>query len=172
MRTMWTITKREYIHYFVSPMAYAVALMFLLILGLIFLIGVTQSAQPNATAAFGLSRHQGAMLSHLQGCISVPGSGSYDGGSCIARSDSWISARAAKTRSLQAGKQGFRVRDDCSVERGSASFPDSDGPMMSRSQLSLGICFAAMLTLGWISGCTTTRVTSKCLRLALNEERV
>ena len=50
---MWTITKREYIHYFVSPMAYAVALMFLLILGLIFIIGVTQSAQPNATAAFG-----------------------------------------------------------------------------------------------------------------------
>ena len=53
MRNMWTITKREYIHYFVSPMAYAVALMFLVILGLIFIIGVTQSAQPNATASFG-----------------------------------------------------------------------------------------------------------------------
>jgi len=50
---MWTITKREYIHYFVSPMAYAVALMFLVILGLIFIIGVTQSAQPNPNAAFG-----------------------------------------------------------------------------------------------------------------------
>ncbi len=53
MRNMWTITKREYIHYFVSPMAYAVALMFLVILGLIFIIGVTQSAQPNPNAAFG-----------------------------------------------------------------------------------------------------------------------
>ena len=82
-----------------------------------------------------------------------------------------MSARAAKTRSLQAGKQGFRVRDDRSAERGSASFHDSDGPMMSRSQLSLGICFAAMLTFGSITGCTTARVTCKRLRLALNRER-
>ncbi|MFQ5409364.1 MAG: ABC transporter permease, partial [Anaerolineales bacterium] len=53
MRNLWTITKREYVHYFVSPMAYAIALLFLAILGLIFLIGVTNSQQPNATAAFG-----------------------------------------------------------------------------------------------------------------------
>ena len=36
MRNAWTIAKREFVHYFVSPIAYAVALMFIGILGLLF----------------------------------------------------------------------------------------------------------------------------------------
>jgi ABC-2 type transport system permease protein len=48
MRNAWTIAKREFVHYFVSPIAYAVALMFIGILGLLFwgniAISVSQSA--------------------------------------------------------------------------------------------------------------------------------
>jgi ABC-2 type transport system permease protein len=36
MRNIWTVTKREFTHYFVSPTAYAVAFMLLLIVGFIF----------------------------------------------------------------------------------------------------------------------------------------
>lgn len=36
MRNIWTIAKREFNHYFVSPAAYVVAFVFLLILGIIF----------------------------------------------------------------------------------------------------------------------------------------
>jgi ABC-2 type transport system permease protein len=36
MRNIWTIAKREFNHYFVSPAAYVVTLVFLLVLGIIF----------------------------------------------------------------------------------------------------------------------------------------
>jgi len=36
MRNIWTIAKREYDHYFVSPIAYVVAFMILLVLGILF----------------------------------------------------------------------------------------------------------------------------------------
>ena len=35
MRNIWTIAKREYDHYFISPIAYVVAFMILLILVII-----------------------------------------------------------------------------------------------------------------------------------------
>jgi ABC-2 type transport system permease protein len=43
MRNIWTIAKREYDHYFISPIAYVVAFMILLTLGIYFayIIGVT-----------------------------------------------------------------------------------------------------------------------------------
>lgn len=36
MRNIWTIAKREYNHYFISPIAYAIAFVILLLLGLVF----------------------------------------------------------------------------------------------------------------------------------------
>jgi len=36
MRNIWLIARREYHHYFISPIAYAVAFAILLILGIIF----------------------------------------------------------------------------------------------------------------------------------------
>jgi ABC-2 type transport system permease protein len=36
MRNIWTIAKREYDHYFISPIAYVVAFMILLIIGIVF----------------------------------------------------------------------------------------------------------------------------------------
>lgn len=44
MRNIWTIAKREFTHYFVSPIAYAVAFMFLSILGFLFVLNVVQGA--------------------------------------------------------------------------------------------------------------------------------
>src|SRR5512142_1368756 len=40
MRNIWTIAKREYDHYFISPIAYVVAFMILLTVGVIFAINV------------------------------------------------------------------------------------------------------------------------------------
>ncbi|MBM4422389.1 MAG: hypothetical protein FJ030_03225 [Chloroflexi bacterium] len=40
MRNVWTVAKREFAHYFVSPIAYAVVLLFLIILGLLFVVNV------------------------------------------------------------------------------------------------------------------------------------
>ena len=40
MRNIWTIAKREYDHYFISPIAYVVAFMMLLTVGVIFAINV------------------------------------------------------------------------------------------------------------------------------------
>ena len=40
MRNIWTIAKREYDHYFISPIAYVVAFMMLLTLGVIFAINL------------------------------------------------------------------------------------------------------------------------------------
>lgn len=49
MRNIWAFAKREYWHYFASPMAYAVALMFVVVVGVIFLsnvFGATRFGQP------------------------------------------------------------------------------------------------------------------------------
>ncbi len=40
MRNIWTIAKREYDHYFISPIAYAVAFTILLVLGIIFAVNL------------------------------------------------------------------------------------------------------------------------------------
>ncbi len=58
MRNAWTIAKREFNMYFVSPVAYAVAFAFLLVLGLIFANSlaqsVTQGYPPQPTQILGL----------------------------------------------------------------------------------------------------------------------
>ncbi len=52
MRNLWTIAKREFLHYFVSPVAYAVAFAFLLVIGLIFYnqfaLAILQGGSPQA----------------------------------------------------------------------------------------------------------------------------
>lgn len=45
MRNIWTIAKREYDHYFTSPIAYVVAFTILLVLGIIFALIIYSSAQ-------------------------------------------------------------------------------------------------------------------------------
>lgn len=52
MRNIWTIAKREYDHYFISPIAYVVAFMILLTTGIIFAINVYYYIQ-NAFQTFG-----------------------------------------------------------------------------------------------------------------------
>jgi ABC-2 type transport system permease protein len=52
MRNIWTIAKREYDHYFISPIAYVVAFMILLTVGVIFAINVYYYIQ-NAFQNFG-----------------------------------------------------------------------------------------------------------------------
>jgi len=52
MRNIWTIAKREYDHYFISPIAYVVAFMILLTIGIIFAINILYFIQ-NAFQAFG-----------------------------------------------------------------------------------------------------------------------
>lgn len=52
MRNIWTIAKREYDHYFISPIAYVVAFMILLITGIIFGLTVLYFMQ-NALQMFG-----------------------------------------------------------------------------------------------------------------------
>lgn len=44
MRNIWTIANREYKHYFISPIAYIVALLILLVLGIYFLLILFQVA--------------------------------------------------------------------------------------------------------------------------------
>lgn len=46
MRNIWTIAKREYDHYFISPIAYVVAFTILLVLGIIFALVIYSSSQP------------------------------------------------------------------------------------------------------------------------------
>lgn len=51
MRNIWVIAEKEYKHFFISPVAYAVAFMILLILGIIFyasIIALTVSSQSQA----------------------------------------------------------------------------------------------------------------------------
>lgn len=45
MRNIWTIAKREYDHYFISPIAYVVAFTILLVLGIIFALIIWSSSQ-------------------------------------------------------------------------------------------------------------------------------
>ena len=52
MRNIWIIAKREYNHYFISPIAYVVAFMILLTTGIIFAINIFYFIQ-NAFQAFG-----------------------------------------------------------------------------------------------------------------------
>jgi ABC-2 type transport system permease protein len=52
MRNIWTIAKREYDHYFISPIAYVVAFMILLTVGIIFAINIYFFIQ-NAFQSFG-----------------------------------------------------------------------------------------------------------------------
>ncbi|OGO34379.1 MAG: hypothetical protein A2Z03_11505 [Chloroflexi bacterium RBG_16_56_8] len=52
MRNIWTIAKREYDHYFISPVAYVVAFAILLVLGIIFSLNLYYYVQ-NAFQSFG-----------------------------------------------------------------------------------------------------------------------
>jgi ABC-2 type transport system permease protein len=52
MRNIWIIAKREYNHYFISPIAYVVAFMILLTVGIIFAINIYFYIQ-NAFQSFG-----------------------------------------------------------------------------------------------------------------------
>ena len=52
MRNIWIIAKREYDHYFISPIAYVVAFMILLTTGIIFAINILYFMQ-NAFQSFG-----------------------------------------------------------------------------------------------------------------------
>jgi ABC-2 type transport system permease protein len=52
MRNIWIIAKREYNHYFISPIAYVVAFMILLTVGIIFAINIYLYIQ-NAFQSFG-----------------------------------------------------------------------------------------------------------------------
>ena len=52
MRNIWIIAKREFDHYFISPIAYVVAFMILLTTGIIFAINILYFIQ-NAFQAFG-----------------------------------------------------------------------------------------------------------------------
>lgn len=45
MRNIWTIAKREYNHYFISPIAYVVAFTILLVLGIIFALVIYSAGQ-------------------------------------------------------------------------------------------------------------------------------
>src|SRR5690554_4366381 len=52
MRNIWIIAKREFNHYFISPIAYVVAFMILLTVGIMFSLNVLYFIQ-NAFQAFG-----------------------------------------------------------------------------------------------------------------------
>lgn len=52
MRNIWTIAKREYDHYFISPIAYVVAFLILLTIGMIFAINI-YFYTANAVQTFG-----------------------------------------------------------------------------------------------------------------------
>ena len=57
MRNIWTIAQREYKHFFISPIAYAVAFVILLILGILFyanlISAVYQGAVPGVQIVVG-----------------------------------------------------------------------------------------------------------------------
>ena len=60
MRNIWIIAKREYNHFFVSPIAYVVAFMILLTVGIIFAINVLYFIQ-NAFQSFGQTPDTGSI---------------------------------------------------------------------------------------------------------------
>lgn len=45
MRNIWTIARREYHHYFISPLAYAVAFAVLLVMGIFFVLSIIYGSQ-------------------------------------------------------------------------------------------------------------------------------
>ena len=57
MKTIWTIAKKEYEHYFISPIAYAVGLMIMGILGFIFYNNVVYAIS-NQICSANFSRDQ------------------------------------------------------------------------------------------------------------------
>ena len=46
MRNIWTIARREYKHYFISPIAYIVAFTIILSVGIVFALNILQANQP------------------------------------------------------------------------------------------------------------------------------
>ena len=54
MRNIWTIAKREYKQYFTSPVAYIIAFVILVVLGIFFALNIVYFTL-NAYAAYGLS---------------------------------------------------------------------------------------------------------------------
>jgi ABC-2 type transport system permease protein len=52
MRNVWTIAKREYEHYFISPIAYIVAFLNLFVIGLIFALDLLTASQ-SMTSGYG-----------------------------------------------------------------------------------------------------------------------
>ncbi len=52
MRNIWTIAKREYNHYFISPIAYVIAFLILFVIGMLFAINIYFFIQ-NAFQSFG-----------------------------------------------------------------------------------------------------------------------
>src|SRR6185503_21187421 len=60
MRNIWTIAKREYDHYFISPIAYVVAFMILLTIGIIFAINIYFFMQ-NAFQSYGQTPDMSAL---------------------------------------------------------------------------------------------------------------
>jgi ABC-2 type transport system permease protein len=52
MRNVWTIARREYKHYFISPVAYIVALLLLLIPGIFFVLVVYLAGQSAYTSSY------------------------------------------------------------------------------------------------------------------------
>lgn len=52
MRNIWTIAKKEYDHYFITPVAYIVAFVILFILGFLF-VAIIQSATQSALFGYG-----------------------------------------------------------------------------------------------------------------------
>ena len=58
MRNVWTVAKREFNMYFASPVAYAIAFVLLLILGIFFYgdfaLAATQGGTPDDTQTIGL----------------------------------------------------------------------------------------------------------------------
>lgn len=46
MRNMWIIAKREYKHYFISPIAYVIMFTILIIVGIVFALNIWQANQP------------------------------------------------------------------------------------------------------------------------------
>jgi len=65
MRNAWTVAKREFVHYFVSPIAYAVGFMILGILGLLFFVNVDLSSQQNAFGGGGAQASMDYVFSPL-----------------------------------------------------------------------------------------------------------
>lgn len=57
MRNIWVIAEKEYKHFFISPVAYAVALAILLILGILFygnlIVSLNQQSAPNIQSVLG-----------------------------------------------------------------------------------------------------------------------